>query len=260
MAQTSSPLRCAMQQHTHRSRTTLAATPSLYLTHRLQSDPVLLQSTMRHQPLAGWRALGTRVLATALVVLSVVWCTHANPGNASEESENVPGVLCPRGFQLAQNNDLCVLRAEGGVNMAFVNARRKCQARGNDLAEPLITNVTACTASSPCWLGGRCHIYERVTDGEQRSAFQRIQGGLRIVAKLLTTMSDEEFEVYCEPVAPANPKLDSADLAKSDNWVYGPLTPGLVAQHGGAAVILIPHCVPASGRPHHCHVCGPQNA
>ena len=259
MAQTSSPLRCAMQQHTHRSRTTLAATPSLYLTHRLQSDPVLLQSTMRHQPLAGWRALGTRVLATALVVLSVVWCTHANPGNASEESENVPGVLCPRGFQLAQNNDLCVLRAEGGVNMAFVNARRKCQARGNDLAEPL-TNVTACTASSPCWLGGRCHIRERATDDNGAWVFHVVQDNVLGALKDVVGMSDEEFEVYCEPVAPANPKLDSADLAKSDNWVYGPLTPGLVAQHGGAAVILIPHCVPASGRPHHCHVCGPQNA
>ena len=200
------------------------------------------------------------VLVGALVILSVKQPpreqrTVRAPGQSASTS-----LLCPRGFQLAQNNDLCVQRAENSVNVTFVNARRKCQARGNDLAEPLITNVTACTASSPCWLGGRCHIYERVTDGEQRSAFQRIQGGLRIVAKLLTTMSDEEFEVYCEPVAPANPKLDSADLAKSDNWVYGPLTPGLVAQHGGAAVILIPHCVPASGRPHHCHVCGPQNA
>ena len=199
------------------------------------------------------------VLVGALVILSVKQPpreqrTVRAPGQSASTS-----LLCPRGFQLAQNNDLCVQRATNSVNVTFVNARRKCQARGNDLAEPL-TNVTACTASSPCWLGGRCRIRERVTDDNGAWVFHVVQDNVLGALKDVVGMSDEEFEVYCEPVAPANPKLDSADLSKSDNWVYGPLTPGLVAQHGGAAAILIPHCVSASHRPHHCRVRGPQNA
>ena len=214
--------------------------------------------TMCPHPATGcvWLA----VLVGALVILSVKQPPHEQrtvraPGQSASTS-----LLCPRGFQLAQNNDLCVQRAKNSVNVTFVNARRKCQARGNDLAEPLITNVTACTASSPCWLGGRCRIRERVADDNGAWVFHVVQDNVLGALKDVVGMSDEEFEVYCEPVAPANPKLDSADLAKSDNWVYGPLTPGLVAQHGGAAVILIPHCVSASRRPHHCHVRGPQNA
>ena len=79
-------LGCAVQ----RSNTpTTAGTPSqplpsLHLTHSHLSF-----HTMRPQPLAGWRALGTGVLAAALAVLFVVWCTHTNPGHASE---HVPGV------------------------------------------------------------------------------------------------------------------------------------------------------------------------
>lgn len=152
---------------------------------------------MRPNTSVGWRRAATSVLATAVVILSVV--------RADSEHTTAP-LMCPKHYTLAENNLVCTRRVEAGVNMTALEARRVCQAHGYDLAGPDATRIANCTAASPCWLGMRCSARRRVErDGEA-------------------------WYATCRSIASDN---DDPAIPESTNWVYDSLTPDMVLKQGG---------------------------
>ena len=79
----------------------------------------------------GWCTVGASIAVTA--VLSSVWVTGALLGGLN--------------LQAAQ------------PNLPYTH---RVEASGTKLAKPLVTHMSARTAASPCWLGGRCRNHECV--------------------------------------------------------------------------------------------------
>lgn len=85
----------------------------------------------------GWCTVGAPIAVTA--VLSSVWVTGALLGGLN--------------LQAAQ------------PNLPYTH---RVEASGTELAKPLVTHMSARTAASPCWLGGRCRIHECVAGAGAR--------------------------------------------------------------------------------------------
>ena len=225
---------------------------------------------MRPNTSVGWRRAATSVLATAVVILSVV--------RADSEHTTAP-LMSPKHYTLAENNLVCTRRVEAGVNMTFIHARCLCQALGYDLAGPSATRIATCTASSPCLLGGRCRIRRRVEhgrdalwvaaanellelkagdyhveheeealwvavanmllklkDGDRQGRPVNILKGAALWKAFANTLAeriDGAYQVVCQSSADNDTSVDPA-ISESTNWVYGPLTPEMVMKHGGA--------------------------
>ena len=178
---------------------------------------------MRQRPSTDMRAHRGSVFVLALLVLSATH--HARAGSVKSVGGASP--VCPAGFQLAANSSVCAQRLEANATISYAEAQLSCYETYAQLAEPFVTDVASCTASSPCWLGGRCHIHRHAVEDH---------GPLLWLPKHTHVEGDQDH-VTCHSEAALSNGLDTPDVSKRGNWVYGPLTPELVSKHGGAFAI-----------------------